>query len=250
MMSSPVFWLAGPYVVTLAFIVGMVWRYKYDRYGWTSRSSQLYENRILHIASPMFHTGLLMALMGHLGGLVVPASVTERIGISEGAYHAVAVALGSVAGVLVVTGLVLLIYRRRTDFRVFLVTTRMDKLMYVVLGAVILLGCYNTFGVQLLGLGGYEGGYNYRETVSVWFRSIAWFQPKPELMAHAPLSFQVHVIAAMLLIAIIPVTRLVHVFSVPIGYLSRPYLVYRSRDPKHATGSRDPQRGWEPISHR
>lgn len=250
MIDSPVFWLAGPYVVTLAFLVGMVWRYRYDRYGWTSRSSQLYESRLLRIASPMFHVGLLMALLGHLGGLVVPASVTERIGISEHAYHVVAVALGSVAGVLVAVGLVALIYRRRTNTRVFQVTTRMDKLMFVVLGTVIGLGLFNTLGVQLLGVGGYPDGYNYRETVSVWFRSVAWFQPQPELMADAPLSFQLHIIAAMTLIAIVPVTRLVHVFSVPLGYLSRPYVVYRSRDPHHGTGSRDPQRGWEPIQER
>ena len=249
MMSSPVFWVAGPYVVTLAFIVGMVWRYKYDRYGWTSRSSQIYENRLLRIASPMFHVGLLLALGGHVGGLLIPEGWTERAGISESTYHAVAVALGSFAGVLVVAGLSMLIYRRRTDFRVFLVTTRTDKLMYVVLGTVVALGIYNTLGVQLLGLGGYSGGYNYRESVAVWFRSVAYFQPKPELMAEAPLSFQLHAVAAMLLIAIVPVTRLVHVFSVPVGYLSRPYLVYRSRDPESAAG-RKPQRGWEPIQNR
>lgn len=249
MMDSPVFWVAGPYVVTLAFIVGMVWRYKYDRYGWTSRSSQIYENRLLRIASPMFHVGLLLALGGHVGGLLIPEGWTEKVGISESAYHLMAVTLGAFAGVLVVAGLVMLIYRRRTDFRVFLVTTRMDKLMYVVLGTVVALGIWNTVAVQMFGVGGYSGGYNYRESVAVWFRSVAYFQPKPELMAEAPLSFQLHTIAAMALIAIVPVTRLVHVFSVPVGYLSRPYLVYRSRDPESAAG-RKPQPGWEPIQER
>ena len=247
MIDNVVFWVAGPYVVTLAFIVGMVWRYRYDRYGWTTRSSQIYESRLLRIASPLFHLGILLALMGHLGGLVVPASLTERVGISEEAYHVIAVGLGSVAGVMVFAGLLALIYRRRTNFRVFLVTTRMDKLMYLVLGTVIGLGLWNTLGVQLFGAGGYSGGYNYRETVSVWFRSIAWFHPKPELMVDAPWSFQLHIIAAMLLIAITPVTRLVHVFSVPVGYLSRPYLVYRSRDVERP---REIQRGWEPIQPR
>ncbi len=249
MMSSPIFWVAGPYVVTLAFIIGMVWRYKYDRYGWTSRSSQLYENRLLSIASPMFHFGILLALGGHIGGLLIPESFTTRIGISESMYHVFAVGLGSLAGVFVVAGLVMLVYRRRRDFRVFLVTTRMDKLMYLVLAAVIGLGVWNTVAVQMFGIGGYPGGYNYRQSVAVWFRSVAYFSPQPELMAHAPLSFQLHTMVAMLLIAIVPVTRLVHVFSVPVGYLSRPYLVYRSRDPKSAAGGK-PQRGWEPIEHR
>lgn len=245
-MNSPIFWIAGPYVVTLAFIIGMVWRYKYDRYGWTSRSSQIYENRLLRIGSPLFHGGILLALFGHIGGLVIPASVTEKLGITEHMYHLVAVISGTASGVMVVLGMTILIYRRRSNFRVFSVTTPMDKLMYLVLGSVVALGMMNTVGVQLLGIGGYPDGYNYRETISVWFRSIALFNPKPELMADAPITFQVHILAAMLLIALIPVTRLVHIFSVPLGYLSRPYIVYRSRDPQRSA-SRAPQRGWEPL---
>ncbi|MFV4197428.1 respiratory nitrate reductase subunit gamma, partial [Mycobacterium tuberculosis] len=28
------------------------WRYRYDKFGWTTRSSQLYESRLLSIGSP------------------------------------------------------------------------------------------------------------------------------------------------------------------------------------------------------
>jgi len=35
----------------------------------------------------------------------------------------------------------------------------------------------------------------------------------------------------------------VHAFSAPVGYLFRPYIVYRSRDA--VAGSRRPRRGWE-----
>ena len=50
---------------------------------------------------------------------------------------------------------------------------------------------------------------------------------------------------AWVLFAAWPFTRLVHVFSVPLGYLTRPYIVYRSRgDP--ALG-RPARRGWEPV---
>lgn len=40
-------------------------------------------------------------------------------------------------------------------------------------------------------------------------------------------------------------SRLVHVFSMPLGYLTRPYIVYRSRDTE--LGSRTPRRGWERV---
>ena len=147
-------WTTGPYIATIVFIVGMFWRYKFDRYGWTSRSSQMYESRLLRIGSPLFHFGLLMALGGHFMGLVIPESVTERLGISEKLYHIVAVAMGSLAGVMVVMGMSILIYRRRTVTRVFQVTTKMDKLMYLVLGTLIGLGVYNTIGINLLNLPG------------------------------------------------------------------------------------------------
>ena len=54
-------------------------------------------------------------------------------------------------------------------------------------------------------------------------------------------------LSAWLLFAIWPFTRLVHVFSAPVGYLTRPYIVYRSRDQRPGTGigSRAPGRGWE-----
>jgi hypothetical protein len=44
--------------------------------------------------------------------------------------------------------------------------------------------------------------------------------------------FQVHVLAAFALFAFWPFTRLVHAFSAPVGYVTRPYVVYRSRDPR------------------
>jgi nitrate reductase gamma subunit len=57
-------------------------------------------------------------------------------------------------------------------------------------------------------------------------------------MAAAPLGFQLHALAAFFLFALWPFTRLVHVFSAPVGYLWRPYVVYRSRDTTSARASR------------
>jgi nitrate reductase gamma subunit len=62
-------------------------------------------------------------------------------------------------------------------------------------------------------------------------------------MAAAPLGFQLHALSAWTLVAFWPFSRLVHVFSAPLGYLTRPYIVYRSRDTK--LGNRAPRRGWE-----
>ena len=143
---------------------------------------------------------------------------------------------------MAVVGLAILIYRRRTVGPVFSATTRMDKVMYVFLGGVILLGIWNTVMSSALHL---SGEYDYREGVSLWFRGIFWFQPDAELMAQAPLGFQLHALVAFGLFALWPFTRLVHVFSAPLGYLTRPYIVYRSRDVQ--LGNRATKRGWDRV---
>jgi len=230
-----------PYVCLTVFVVGHVWRYRYDKFGWTTRSSQLYENRLLRIGSPLFHFGIIGVFFGHVLGLGIPKPWTEAVGISEGVYHVVAVTGGTLAGAATVIGMAILIYRRRTTGPVFSATTRMDKVMYAFLAAVIVLGLWNTVVSNIL------GHYDYREGVSIWFRGIFRFQLHPQLMAAAPVGFQLHGLIAMSLFALWPFTRLVHVFSAPLGYLTRPYIVYRSREDQQL-GSHRPRRGWDRIS--
>jgi len=240
---STFLWVIVPYLCLATFVLGHVWRYRYDKFGWTTRSSQLYEDRLLRLGSPLFHFGMLGVVGGHVVGLLVPLSWTEAIGIGDHLYHLVAVIGGMVAGVMAVVGLVILIYRRRTVGPVFSATTTNDKVMYALLGAALLLGMWNTIAGGIFSL---DGGYNYREGVSVWYRSFLAFQPDAALMARAPIGFQLHALVAFALFALWPFTRLVHVFSAPVGYLTRPYIVYRSRDQRRLGSSRD-RRGWERV---
>jgi nitrate reductase gamma subunit len=237
---SQFLWVVYPYICLTVFVLGHIWRYRYDKFGWTTRSSQLYENRLLRIGSPLFHFGIIGVFFGHVVGLGIPESWTGAIGISEGMYHFMAVSIGALAGLATVVGMVILIYRRRTTGPVFSVTTRMDKVMYLFLATVILLGLYNTVAANIF------GHYDYREGVSIWFRGIFRFQLHPALMAAAPWSFKLHGLVAMALFALWPFTRLVHVFSAPLGYLTRPYIVYRSRDDQQL-GSRTARRGWDRV---
>lgn len=236
---NAVLWLALPYIAFTSFVVGHIWRYKHDQFGWTTRSSQLYESRLLRIGSPLFHFGLLAVIGGHVMGILIPASWTAFFGITEGMYHFVSVSAGTLAGVATVAGAAILLYRRITVSAVRQATTRNDKLMYALLVAAIVTGMVNTVGDNLIG-----GGYDYRSTVAPWFRGLFSLSPEPELMVGVPLSFQVHNLVVLSLLAIWPYTRLVHVFSAPLGYLVRPYVVYRSRDPQRPTDRRY-AKAWE-----
>ncbi len=242
MSAGAIFWSVVPYVTLAVLIVGTWWRYRYDKFGWTTRSSQLYESRLLRIGSPLFHFGILVVIIGHVIGLLIPKSWTYSLGISQHAYHVQALVLGTIAGFCTLVGVLLLVYRRRTNGPVYSATTVNDKVMYVVLVAAIVAGLATT----LMGAG-VVGEHNYRDTVSPWFRSIWILQPKGELLAEAPVSFQIHTLIGMVLFAIWPFTRLVHAFSAPLGYLFRPYIVYRSRDEARdgdLVGARPRRRGW------
>ncbi len=217
-------WIVLPYIALTVFVVGHIWRWRTDQFGWTTRTTQVLENRWLRLGSPLFHFGAFFAIAGHAMGLLIPTAWFEAVGVSEHIYHLIAVGAGTIAGVMVVVGLALLIARRVVNGRVRRTTTRMDKVMYLVFVIVVALGMAETVGVNLFG-----AGYDYRETVAVWFRGIFYFQPESALMTGAPLVYQLHALTAWVLLAIWPFTRLVHVWSVPIGYLWRPYIVYRRK---------------------
>lgn len=236
-------WGVLPYLAVVILVAGTIWRYRYDRFGWTTRSSQLYESRLLRIGSPLFHFGILVVIVGHVAGLLIPKSWTEAVGISEGFYHLNALLWGAIAGVCTLAGILLLIYRRRTTGPVFMATTTNDKVMYVVLVAAIVLGLWTT----LVSIGAGHDAHDYRETVSVWFRSLFILQPDVAAMAAAPVQFHVHVLVAFLLFTMWPFTRLVHAFTAPLHYLFRPYIVYRSRDVAPTPHSRPDRPGWSPV---
>ncbi|MGO1542710.1 MAG: respiratory nitrate reductase subunit gamma [Gulosibacter sp.] len=232
-----ILWVIIPYMALVSFILGHVWRYRYDGFGWTTRSSQMYESKLLRIGSPLFHYGIIFVFLGHVVGLGIPKSWTAAVGITNEVYHLMAVTIGLGAAAATIGGLILLIYRRRTNNRVFGATTKMDKLMYAMLAVTVIAGIYSTIFESLI------GHYDYREGISVWFRQFWIFQPDMGLMTSAPPGFQVHVMSAILLFAVWPFTRLVHAFTVPLGYLMRPYIVYRSNSAKKPAE----RRGWEKV---
>jgi nitrate reductase gamma subunit len=236
-------WGALPYVTIALLVAGTAWRWRYDRFGWTTRSSELYESRLLRIGSPLFHFGLLFVIAGHVLGLVIPESWTFRAGVSEHGYHVTALTLGGLAGITTLTGIAILIYRRRRTGPVFMATTRNDKMMYVVLVGSILAGLWATLIFNGIRAG--TAGYDYRATVALWFRSIFVLGPDVRLMAAAPVDYQVHTLVGMALFAVWPFTRLIHAFTVPVHYLFRPYIVYRRRAPASVPGARPSRRGWE-----
>ena len=210
-------WQVLPYLALSVFVLGHAWRWRYDRFGWTTFRTPLVRNRLLRQGSPLVHLGVLAVLVGHVLGLLVPSAWTEGVGLRQSVYDVISVTAGTLAGAATLLGLVLLVARRITDPALRRGTTVMDVVMYLVLGLVVVLGLAATVGVNVLG-----SGHDYRDTVAVWFRGVFVLRPDPALMSGVPLLFQLHTLAALALIAVWPFTRLVHAWAVPIAVFGQP----------------------------
>jgi nitrate reductase gamma subunit len=213
-----------PYTALAVFVVGHFWRYRRDQYGWGARSTQLLESGVLKWANVIFHVGVLLAIGGHVLGLLVPRSWTASLGIHDEMYHVVAVLGGVVAGAAVCVGFALLVYRRIRFPRVRMTTTRADVITMGLLALGIVTGMLAT-------LTNLSESVHYRENVAPYFRQLFILDPQPELMTggDVTLVFQLHVTSAWLLFAWWPFSRLVHAWSVPVDYLRRSPIPYRSR---------------------
>ena len=222
-------WVVLPYLAVATFVVGHVWRWRRDQFTWTTRSTQLLEARWLKLGSPLFHLGLLAVIGGHVIGILVPKSLTDDLGISEDTYRIFSATMGTLAGGAMLAGLAILIARRLGNRRVAATTRGWDVAVMVLLAVMVATGMWNTVVENLI-----NGGYDYRETVSPWFRGLFLLDPDGSVMtaASVPLSYQLHAIGGWLVIAIWPFTRLVHAWSVPVTYLRRRPIVYRARAPR------------------
>lgn len=222
--SELFFWVILPYAAIAVFVVGHVWRYRRDQYTWTTRSTQLFESRALMVGSNLFHVGALAAIGGHVLGILVPYQWTRELGIDDDAYHVIAGVGGVLAGGAVVAGAAVLGWRRARYPRVRATTSRTDVWVFLLLAVTILTGMWATLSANWIG-----SEVEYRFTVAPWFRSLFTFDPDGALMSEVPFMFQLHVTLAWVLYASWPFSRLVHAWSVPLGYLRRSPVLYRSR---------------------
>ena len=222
-------WDVLPYVTIAVFVVGMVLALSLRQVRLDHPIvPALRAVDLLRIASPLFHLGMIAVLAGHVIGLLIPEDVDPlpwgQRGHLPPQRHRCS---GALAGIATLVGVVMLIYRRRTSGPVFAATTKNDKTMYVFLVAAICLGLVAT----MIGAGVLGDGYNYRETVSVWFRSIFLLQPQGELMADSspglpgprPRRDGRSSWSGRSPGSSTPSAR-------PSGYLFRPYVVYRTRE--------------------
>jgi nitrate reductase gamma subunit len=211
-----------PYLCLTIFVLGHAYRYIVDRYGWNAHSSEFLEKKALLYGSIPFHFGILMTLLGHAGGLLIPQAVYDIAGIRSEAHLSIAYWMGLLVGAAALGGAVLLLWRRVTDKRLRAVNKINDTFTIAALALVIGTGMYNVL----------FGHYNVLSTLAPWIRGIVTFVPDPGLMRPVPISYKIHVLSALALLGFSPFSRLIHIWSAPLGYPLRKFLIFRRHKEK------------------
>lgn len=219
-----------PYLCLTIFVVGHGYRYVTDHYNWNARSSEFLEKKSLLYGSVLFHFGIVLTFLGHVGGLMIPQRFFDSVGINSHAHLAMAYWIGLAVGLAAFIGSLLLIWRRLTNTRIQAAGTLNDTVTIGGLVFVIGAGLYNVV----------LGHANVLYTVAPWIRGIVTFTPDPNLMLEVPISYKLHVLSALALLAFSPFSRLVHIWSAPVSYAFRGYIVIR----KHQRRVGDENRKW------
>ena len=219
-----------PYAAALLFAVGAIERYRRHRYSVTSLSSQFFESRRHFWALMPFHLGLLAVLAAHLLWVVAPTGVQRWNAEPSRLYAAEIVALAF--GLTALAGYVAVGLRRAIDEKLRLVTSAADWAVYALLLVQMALGVLIAIR--------YTWGSGWFVTIATpYLWSLVRFNPDITGVVALPSLVRAHIVAAWLLLALFPFSRLVHVLSVPNAYLWRaPQVVRWRRGTRLITGDR------------
>ncbi|OIV46514.1 respiratory nitrate reductase subunit gamma [Sodalis sp. TME1] len=212
-----------PYLCGTVFLIGSWLRYDYGQYTWRASSSQMLDKKGMRLASNLFHIGVLGIFFGHLLGLLTPHWVYQPF-LSIAVKQQMAMAAGGVFGIMTLIGGLLLLKRRLTHPRIRATSTLMDSVILVMLVTQCLLGL-----LTILFARRHRDGHDMMKLVD-WAQAIVTFHGHAsDYLDGVEWVYRVHLVLGMTLFLVFPFTRLVHVWSAPVGYLTRRYQIVRSR---------------------
>jgi nitrate reductase gamma subunit len=205
-----------PYVSIAIAILVSLYRTIYRPFTISSLSSQLLERKKLYWGSLSFHWGIVIILLGHLLALLVPRALILWNKIPLRLY--LLELSGLALGLWSLVGLVVLLYRRISTRRLWPVTTRMDWVVLILLLVSVVSGVLVATVYRF-------GSFWFTGIFTPYLLSIITLQPRPELVAPLPWLIKLHVFNFFLLLGIFPFSRLVHIVTLPLGYILRPWQI-------------------------
>lgn len=180
-------------------------------YLWTTRSTGFFGRASIGPASLCLHWGVIVLFVAHIAGFIGGAySLSSWVDFFRWA--------GLGGGIVFCYGVAWAFARRIIIPQVRAMSTPDDYIILVLLAAIAGFGLYQS-AVEL------TFGISY--SVGPWIGSIFRLQPDVAMISGAPLVNKLHIIVALLFFSYLPFTKLVHLFSYPFGYFTRPYISMR-----------------------
>ena len=213
-----------PYIAITVFFFGSLLRYDRDQYTWKASSSQLLSKKDMRLGSNLFHIGIIALFFGHLMGLLTPHWAYHFM-ISAGTKQMLAMTAGGIFGITCLVGMILLIRRRMLDARIRATSQATDLPVLLILFVQLVLGLLTIpFSAQHM-----DGSSML--ALANWAQHVVTFQgDAASFVAGEAFIFKIHLVLGLTIFLIFPFTRLVHVWSVPIQYLTRSgYQIVRKR---------------------
>ncbi len=210
-----------PYLALLFAIGAGLYRFVADPFSFSSLSSELLEKRWLFWGSVAWHYGIIPILAAHLFAGLFPglAAAAHRSGLATFALEVAGLALGILAAI----GILLLFGRRLLHPAAASVTSIMDWIVLVALAVQVAAGIAVSIRYRW-------GSIWYSHTASPWFWSLARLRPDFSPIHPLPWLVRLHMLNGFIVIALFPISRLVHLVSAPVAYLWRPFqVVLRNR---------------------
>jgi nitrate reductase gamma subunit len=213
-----------PYIALTVLLIGSLMRYDRDQYTWKADSSQLLRSKGMRVGSNLFHIGIILLFFGHLVGLLTPEPVYHLF-MSAGTKQIMAMVAGGIFGTLCFVGLTILIRRRLFDPRIRATSKPSDIAVLLILYVQLILGLITIpYSAQHL-----DG--SSMVALANWAQHIVTFRPgAAAFILNEAWVFKVHLFLGLTIFLLFPFTRLVHMLSAPLKYLTRKgYQIVRSR---------------------
>lgn len=215
-----------PYIALTVFVVGSWIRYDNEQYTWKTDSSMLLSKSNMVFASNFFHIGILSIFGGHFAGLVLPHGLWLALGVTDMQHQWLAIAAGSVFGLMCLLGGATLWLRRMFNPRIRAASRYMDIFILSWLMVTLVLGLSTIpFSIGHAN----HGDPEVMLALSRWVQSVLTLNPQPELLDAVDPVFKTHMFFGMTVFLLFPFTRLVHVLTAPLTYVGRAYQVVRAK---------------------
>lgn len=214
-----------PYICLVVLLLGSLVRFDREPYSWKSDSSQILRNGQLKLGSNLFHYGVLMVILGHFVGFLMPEPLVMWL-MSPTQHQLLAMVVGGISGVIALVGATLLIHRRLSDQRIRGNSRRWD------IAVIVMLWLQLALGVITVPLSAQHMDGAMFERLVAYVQGVVLLRgDNAQLVQGVPWVYQLHILLGFTIFLVSPFTRMVHIWSGvgTLAYLVRPHQIVRKR---------------------